>query len=110
MFDPMRPRPIIPSCTGQPSLEQRHSIASASSLKLEIAPDQRVGRTIMIERGFRRTLELRNDLLGESLAQLHTPLIEGIDLPDRSLGEDAMLVERDELAECGWRQGVQQQG
>src|SRR4051794_2054831 len=64
----------------------------------------------MIERGFHCPLELRNNPLGESLAQLNAPLVKGIDLPDYALGEDAMLVERDQLAQCGWRQGVQQQG
>ena len=56
----------------------------------------------MLELGFRRTFELGDDPLGERLAQLHAPLVELIDLPDRALGEDAVLVERDQLAQrCG---------
>ena len=48
-----------------------------------------------------RSFELGNDPLGERLAQLDAPLVEGIDLPDRALGKDAVLVERDQLAERG---------
>ena len=33
------------------------------------------------------------------LAELDAPLVEGIDVPDRRLDEDAMLVERDDAAE-----------
>ena len=53
----------------------------------------------MLELGLRQALELGDDALRQNLAQLHAPLVEGIDLPDRALGEDAVLVERDELAE-----------
>ena len=62
----------------------------------------------MLESRLRSTLELGNDLLGQRFAQLDTPLVEGIDLPDRALGEDAVLVERDQLAQCGRRQVVEQ--
>ena len=44
-------------------------------------------------------LQLRDDRLGQGLAQLHPPLVEGVDPPDRPLGEDAVLVERHQLAE-----------
>src|SRR5437667_11799849 len=53
----------------------------------------------MAERGLRLALELRNDPLGEHLAQLDAPLIERVDVPDDALGEHAVLVERDELSE-----------
>ena len=40
--------------------------------------------------------------MGEDLAELHAPLIERVDPPDDALGEDAVLVERNELAQgCG---------
>ena len=61
----------------------------------------------MLEGGFRGALELGDNALGQHLAQFHAPLIEGIDLPERPLGEDAVLVECDELAERGRRQPVQ---
>src|SRR5438034_11759049 len=53
----------------------------------------------MAERGLRLALELRNDPLGQHLAQLDSPLIERVDVPDDALGEHAVLVERDELSE-----------
>ena len=43
--------------------------------------------------------QFAEDLLGEDFAQLHAPLVEGVDVPDDALGEDAVLVEGDELAE-----------
>src|SRR5580704_14190446 len=82
---------------------------SIYALELAIAPDQRVGRAVMLELGFRGTFQLGDDPLGERLAQFHAPLIERIDLPDRALGEDAVFVERDQLAQRGRRQGVQQE-
>src|SRR6185437_11394434 len=135
MLAPMRPRPIIPNCTPWPSLEDGcseradRSVRSCSSrdrrrpgctvradvraasdwpLELAIAPDQRIGRAVVLKLGLTCALELGNDPLGESLAQFHPPLIEGIDLPDRALGEDAVLVERDQLAEHSRRQTIEE--
>src|SRR5437763_17215076 len=49
-----------------------------------------------------RILHRRRKLLGEPLAELNAPLIEGIDAPDDALREHAVLVERDELTQgCG---------
>ena len=53
----------------------------------------------MRERGLVRRLELGNDAARELLAELDAPLIEGVDVPDGGLREDAVLVERDQLAE-----------
>src|SRR5262249_59275256 len=83
-------------------------VALRASIELTVAADQCVGRTIVIELGFRRAFELRNDPLSQSLAQFDAPLVEGVDLPDRSLGEDAMLVERDQFAERRCCQDIQQ--
>ena len=63
----------------------------------------------MLELGLLRALELGNDPLGQRLAQFDAPLVEGVDLPDRALGEHAVLVERDQLAERGRRQALQQE-
>jgi len=68
-------------------------------LALPIAANQGIGRTVMLEVRFRRGLELRNDVFRQHLAQLHAPLIERIDAPDRALREHAVLIERDQLAE-----------
>ena len=40
-----------------------------------------------------------NDALREDLAQLDAPLIEGVDVPDRPLGKNGVLVKRNELPE-----------
>ena len=42
----------------------------------------------MLEFGFLSALKLRDDFLSECLAQFDAPLVERIDLPDRSLYED----------------------
>ena len=47
----------------------------------------------MLQSGSRRALDLCNDVLGQYLAQFHTPLIEGVDIPDRALRENMVLVE-----------------
>src|SRR5688572_238092 len=49
-------------------------------------------------------LELRDDSLHQHLAQLDSPLIERVEIPDDALREHAVFVERDELSECCWRQ------
>src|SRR5262245_41969469 len=111
MLAPIRPRPIIPNCIGLPPGDLvLGCCASGRPLELAIASDQRVGGAVVAKLWLVGALELRDDPLRKSLAQLHTPLIEGVDLPDRALGEDAMLVERNQFAHCGRRQGLQQQG
>ena len=47
----------------------------------------------------RAGLELGDDRHRQHLAQLDPPLVEGVDPPDRPLGEDAVLVEGDQRAE-----------
>ena len=54
----------------------------------------------MAELGLFRALQLRDNALGQGLAQLDTPLVERVDAPDGPLGEDAVLVEGDEFAQC----------
>ncbi len=55
-------------------------------------------------------LEFRDDALGQHLAQLDAPLVERVDVPDDALGEDAVLVERDELAERFRREPLGEDG
>ena len=43
--------------------------------------------------------ELRKNVLREDLSELNTHLVVGVDAPDDTLGEDLVLVERDERAE-----------
>src|ERR1700739_3254945 len=54
--------------------------------------DQGVGGAIVL--AARRPLQLTDDSLGKYLAQLDSPLVEGINLPDGALGEDTVLIER----------------
>ena len=63
-----------------------------------IALDQRVGRGVVRELRLVGP-QLGGDPLGQHLAELDAPLVERVDVPDRALREDAVLVERDELAE-----------
>src|SRR5262245_40957619 len=44
-------------------------------------------------------LEFRNNALGQHLAQLDAPLIEGVDMPNRALSEDVVFVKSVEFAE-----------
>ena len=53
----------------------------------------------MLELGLGRGLQLGDDVLRELLAKLNTPLVEGVDAPDGSLSEDAVLVEGDQNTE-----------
>src|SRR5215469_451967 len=47
----------------------------------------------------RRIVHSRGDLLGQRLAELDAPLVEGIDAPYDALRQHTVLVERDETAE-----------
>ena len=40
--------------------------------------------------------------MGEGFAEFDAPLVEGVDVPDHALGEDAHFVEGNEAAEGGW--------
>src|SRR4029450_1404489 len=44
-------------------------------------------------------LKFRNDPLRQHLAQLDTPLVERVKIPDHALNEDRVFVEGDEFAE-----------
>ena len=43
-----------------------------------------------------------------SFAGLHAPLVKRVDVPDRALGKNVVLIERDELAERGGGQPLQE--
>ena len=62
----------------------------------------------MLQGGIRRALDLCNDVLGQDLAELNAPLVEGVNLPDGALGKDRMLVERDQLAQRFRREPLRQ--
>ena len=53
----------------------------------------------MLELRFRFAFQFGDDSLSENLAEFDAPLVERIDVPDRTLRENAMLIQRDESAE-----------
>src|SRR5271157_4842541 len=69
------------------------------TLQLAAAADERVGRTVMLEIKLGHAFEFANDTLRKSLTQLNAPLVEGVDVPERSLGKDAVLVKRNQFPE-----------
>src|SRR5262249_5905110 len=56
-------------------------------LRPPVAADQSVGRTVVLECRVARRLQLRDDPLGEHLAEFHPPLVERVEPPDHALGE-----------------------
>src|SRR5262245_52549439 len=73
-------------------------------LEPPIAADQGVRGTIVLELGLRLAFQLRDDTLGQGLAKLDAPLVEGVDAPDGALGEHAVFVECDQRAQRSRRQ------
>ena len=55
----------------------------------------------MFEVGLPCGFEFGDDALSEGFAEFDPPLIEGVDVPEDALGEDAHFVEGDEAAEDG---------
>src|SRR5690554_6916124 len=88
------------------SLDGGSTHAVAASLPLPLSPhlleriDEPVGGGIVPDHG-RIAGQFGEDRLGELFAELDSPLIEGVDVPDDPLDEDFVLVEGDEGAEGG---------
>src|SRR5690242_10867918 len=99
----MKPEPFFIFSSCFPSSPASRLICAPP---LPVAADQVVGRAVVRELRLALALELRDDPLGELLPQLDAPLVERIDVPDDTLRVDAVLVERDELAERFRRQPV----
>ena len=49
------------------------------------------------------------DVFGQHLAQLHAPLVEAVDAPDRTADEHPMLLQRDQRPQAGGGEFTQQQ-
>ena len=62
-------------------------------------PDQAVRRAVVLKLRQIFAFKFGNDALGEYLAQFDAPLVKRINVPDRALGENAVLIKRDQLAE-----------
>ena len=86
-------RLVVPDIHGFPGIAFRRSLVAA------VAPDQGVGRTVVMQCGLVRCLQFGDDPARERLAKLHSPLIERVDCPYRALGEHAVLVERHQTAQ-----------
>ena len=54
----------------------------------------------MVKSRFLLTFDFRDNPLGQLLAQLDTPLVERVDVPNGTLCKDAVLVESDESTEA----------
>src|SRR5450755_1248960 len=85
-------------------------VLTASLSQVAIAPDQRIGRAVVREHGLAAARNFCRSALGQRLAELHAPLIEGVDVPDRALHEHAVLVERDQRAERARREPLGKDG
>src|SRR5262249_39604327 len=78
--------------------DDRILATSSSSLELAVPADQRIRRAVMLKLWLGCGFQFRNNPLSKSFAEPHAPLMEGIDLPDRALGEHNVLIKRDQLA------------
>src|ERR1700722_1879138 len=103
-FAPIRPRPTIPSCIGRSVV-----MGVLIPLQSSIQRDQFIRRGVVSELWLDVGFQLRDDGNGQDFAQLYSPLIEGVDAPDRSLREHRMLVEGDEQSEDPGRQNLREQ-
>ena len=68
-------------------------------LQSSVQRDQFIGRGVVRQCRFALRLQFGDDGDGQDLAEFHTPLVEGVDAPDGPLGEDGVLVERDQRSE-----------
>src|ERR1700758_3362616 len=72
---------------------------SGRALELSVSTDQVVCGTIMREGRLSLAFYFGDDTLSQNFAELNPPLVERIDLPDRTLGKDGMFVQSDEFTE-----------
>src|SRR5271157_2004860 len=75
------------------------SASHCPTLQPAAAADERIGRTVMFEIRLSHAFQFANDTLRKNLTQLNPPLVEGVDVPERSLRKDAVLVKRNQFAE-----------
>src|SRR5262249_10581483 len=87
-----------PVSSSVPSMS--NSTAWVSGTVPAVTANQAVGGGVVLELRLVGGLELGNDRLRQHLAELDSPLVEGVDLPDRPLGEDAVLIQCDQGAEA----------
>src|SRR6218665_2934905 len=98
-LQPARPTPATQRTAGAARGKDAPAGDAALPPVRRIVRQQRLGRRILRVDGIRIALDSRGDLHRELLAELHAPLVEGVDAPDRALRERDVLVERDQLTE-----------
>src|SRR5207253_69989 len=103
LFRPFCSTPLGPGAYAVRPL--RCLLPSCASTPAEAA-NQGIGRAVVLEIRLTLALQLRDDALGQQLAELDAPLVERVDLPDDSLREDAVLVKCYQLAQGRRRQTV----
>src|ERR671930_2515636 len=64
----------------------------------------------MAKSGLRLALEFRDHLLSQHLAEFDAPLVKRVNTPENALGEDAVLVKSDKLAERCRREPLGEDG
>ena len=81
----------------------------AGLLELAVAANEVVGGRVVLQGRIPRGFDLGNDVLCQHFAQFHTPLIEGVDMPDCSLGKYRVLIEGYEFTQRFWSKFLRQQ-
>src|SRR5260370_7619099 len=76
--------------------------------ELGVALNERVGRTVVRKLRLADALEFGNNLVRQRFAEFYTPLIERVDVPDRALHEDLLLVQRDNFTQRFRRQAFRE--
>src|SRR5260370_35924835 len=76
--------------------------------ELGVALNERVGRTVVRKLRLADALEFGNNLVRQRFAEFYTPLIERVDVPDRALHEDLVLVQRDNFTQRFRRQAFRE--
>src|ERR1700720_3127915 len=72
---------------------------SGRALELSVSADQVVCGTVVREGRLFLAFYFGDDALSQNFAELHAPLVERIDLPDRALGKQEMFVQSDKFTE-----------
>src|SRR5215469_9517708 len=71
-------------------------------------PNQLVCGAVVSELRFILAVELRNDPFGQYFAELHAPLVEGVNFPNGSLRKNIVFIESNQFPEHVGRQFVSQ--
>src|SRR5437870_13619470 len=87
------------SAGGDGESDLRAGMSASVHVECPETADQGICRAIVMQVWLAWILELRRNARGQLLAELDAPLIERVDVPDDTLGKNAVLVQRHELAE-----------